>query len=109
MLNFSYVCLYDLLVKVPSLTDPSKSVMQEITEFNAISENKTDAKARLVAKGTSGPKIVDVKHIGLTTMDRHSLLHVAMEAEHKLGTKKISECFEESFFQTKFWLMWATM
>jgi oleate hydratase len=109
MLNFSYVCLYDLLATVPSLADSSKSVMQEIDEFNAISENKTHAKARLVAKGVSGPEIVDVRQMGLTAMDRHHLVHMAMEAEHRLGTKRINECFEESFFQTKFWFMWATM
>ena len=51
MLNFRYLCTYDLLSKVPSLTDPSKTVKQEIDEFNAIPGNKTNAHARLIAKG----------------------------------------------------------
>jgi oleate hydratase len=59
MLNFSYLCLYDLLGRIPSLTDPAKTVMDEINEFNALSENKTHACARLVAKGATGPEIVD--------------------------------------------------
>jgi oleate hydratase len=45
----------------------------------------------------------------LTTRDRHDLVHMAMQAEHRLGTKRIDECFEKSFFETKFWYMWATM
>jgi oleate hydratase len=109
MLNFSYFCLYDLLGTIPSLTDPAKTVMNEIKEFNALPENKTHARARLVAKGAIGPEIVDVKQMGLTARDRHDLVYMTIEAEHKLGTKQIDECFEKSFFQTKFWYMWATM
>lgn len=109
MLNFSYRCLYDLLGVIPSLTDPAKTVMDEIKEFNAVPENQTHARARLVAKGATGPEIVDVKQMGLTARDRHDLVHMTMEAEHRLGTKRIDECFEKSFFQTKFWYMWATM
>ncbi len=109
MLNFSYVCLYDLLSTIPSLSDPAKTVMDEVNEFNAIPENKTHARARLVAKGATGPEIVDVKQMGLTARDRHDLVHMTMEAEHRLGTKRIEDCFEKPFFHTKFWYMWATM
>jgi oleate hydratase len=109
MLNFSYLCLYDLLTNIPSLADPAKSVMQEINEFNAVPENQTHARARLVAKGAAGPEIVDVKQMGLKPRDRYDLVHTIMEAEDKIGTKRIDECFEKSFFQTKFWFMWATM
>ena len=108
MLNISYSCLYDLLGKVPSLSDPKKTVLQEIVDFNAIPENKTHSMARLVAKGATGPEIMDVKQLGLKTKDRLDLVHMTMEAEHRLGTKRIEECFEESFFLTKFWYMWAT-
>jgi oleate hydratase len=109
MLNFSYLCLYDLLSTIPSLTDPSKTVMQEINEFNAVPGNKTHANARLVARGSMGPEIVDVKQMGLNSKSRGDLLHIAFEAEKRLGTKRIDECFEKDFFKTKFWYMWATM
>lgn len=109
MLNFSYLCLYDLLATIPSLTGPDKTVMDEINEFNALPENKTYARARLVAKGATGPEVVDVKQMGLTNRDRHDLVHMTMEAEHRLGAKRIDECFQQSFFKTKFWYMWATM
>lgn len=109
MLNFSYLCLYDLLSTIPSLISPAKTVMDDIIEFNALPENKTHARARLVAKGTVGPEIMDVTQMGFSVRDRHDLLHMAMEAEHKLGTRQIDECFQKSFFSTKFWYMWATM
>ena len=109
MLNFSYVCTYDLLSKIPSLKDPSKSVKQEIDEFNAVPGNRTNAHSRLVAKGKAGPEIVDVSHMGLNAKERGDLLRIAAETESQLGSKRIDECFEKEFFETKFWFMWDTM
>jgi oleate hydratase len=109
MLNFSYLCLYDLLSNIPSLTNPKKTVMHEIREFNAVPENKTHANARLVATGANGPEIVDVAHLGLSVRDRRDLIHLVMKPEQKLGTLTITDCFDKAFFKTNFWLMWATM
>jgi oleate hydratase len=109
MLNFSYLCTYDLLDKIPSLTDPSKSVKQEIDEFNAIPANKTYAHARLLGKGATGPEKIDVETMGLHARQRGDLLRIAAETEKQLGTSKVNECFEEDFFQTRFWYMWDTM
>jgi oleate hydratase len=111
MLNFSYLCTYDLLSKVPSLTDPKKSVKQEIDEFNAVEGNKTNAHARLVGKGVGdgGPEILNVKGMGLNTKQREDLLRVVAESEKSLGDMRINECFGQDFFETKFWYMWDTM
>src|SRR5665811_895879 len=43
MLNFSYVCTYDLFSFIPSLTDPGVTVFDEIQAFNK--KIKTHAKA----------------------------------------------------------------
>jgi oleate hydratase len=109
MLNFSYFCTYDLLSKVPSLSDPSKTVKQEIDEFNAIPGNKTNAHARLIAKGEKGPEIMDLSHMGLNAKERADIFHIAAETEKLLGTKRFDECFTKEFFDTKFWYMWDTM
>ncbi|KAH6714810.1 myosin-cross-reactive antigen [Leptodontidium sp. MPI-SDFR-AT-0119] len=109
MLNFSYLCTYDLLSRVPSLTDPKKTVKQEINEFNAIPAHKTNAHARLVAKGPSGPEIMDVTRMELNNKERLDLIKLAEESEKSLGSKRISECFTPEFFDTKFWYMWDTM
>jgi len=111
MLNFSYLCTYDLLSMVPSLTKPSKTVKQELDEFNAVPSNKTHAHARLVSKGESGPEILNVESMGLSWKDREDLLALAgpFQTEKTLGAKRIDECFDKSFLQTKFWYMWDTM
>lgn len=109
MLNFSCVCLYDLLSMVPSLNDPAKTVKQEIDEFNAVPGNRTYANSRLIARGTDGPEIVVAKELGLREKDRLDLFNIYRESEKKLSSLKVTDCFEEEFFRTNFWCMWATM
>ena len=109
MLNFSYLCTYDLLSIVPSLSDPEKTVKQELDDFNAIPGNKTNSHARLVSSGEDGPKIIDASRMGLTSKQRLDLISVAVETEKQLGCKRIDECFDKEFFKTNFWYMWDTM
>lgn len=109
MLNFSYLCLYDLLSTIPTLTNPGKTVMEEIHEFNQVSGNKTHANARIVAQGADGPEIVDVKKLGLSGKEKLDLVKMTLTSEKSLGTKKITDCFEPTFFHTNFWYMWSTM
>ena len=108
MLNSSYVCLYDMLSTIPSLTNPDKSVMREIDEFNNKTANQTHARARLVASTHKGPEIVDSTNFGLGKYDKIDLLRMTVESEGALGTKRINDFFDEDFFKTNFWFMWAT-
>lgn len=103
MFNFSYVCTYDLLSFIPSLKDESTSVRDEFIAFNDMI--KTDAKARLV----SGGRKVDVSSMGFSAKDRLDLTAVVLRSEASLGSMRIEDCFEPSFFKTNFWYMWSTM
>ncbi|QBD77779.1 oleate hydratase [Ktedonosporobacter rubrisoli] len=103
MFNFSYRCTYELLSFVPSLTDPNKTVLDEIHEFN--DRVKTHAQARLV----EGGKKLDVSHMGFRHKDRLDLIELMVRSEASLGSRRIDACFEPSFFETNFWFMWATM
>jgi len=109
MLNFSYLCTYDLLSQVPSLGNPDKTVKQEIEEFNAIPGNKTHARARLVRSDDDGPHIIDASHLGLTMKHRLDLISLATKTEKQLGVGRINEYFDAEFFKTNFWYMWDTM
>ena len=113
MLNFSYRCLYDLLGTIPSLSDPKVTVMDEINNFNAVRENKTHANARVVTRQAEYPEmpfgIADVRDFELGAKDRRELIRMTAEGEDSLGNMRILDFFDESFFQTNFWLMWATM
>ncbi|KAF2498507.1 myosin-cross-reactive antigen [Lophium mytilinum] len=109
MLNFSYLCTYELLSRIPSLTNPEKTLLQEIKDFNAVPENKTNSKARLLASGKDEVEIVDTRRMGLSPTERLDMIRITLESEASLGKKRIDECFPQAFFTTKFWYMWATM
>ncbi|HYP57370.1 MAG TPA: oleate hydratase, partial [Beijerinckia sp.] len=103
MFNFSYVCTYELLSFIPSLTDRSKTVRDEFIAFNE--KVRTCAKARLIANGEKA----DISLMGFGTRDRLDLVTMITRSERSLGPKRIDECFRASFFETNFWFMWATL
>lgn len=104
MLNLpTYECTWDLFKSIPSLSNPQKSVTQEIKEFN--DKIKTHSNARLVDKNR---KIVDVSTMSFSNEDRSALLKLVATSEEELGSLQINQCFSKEFFNTNFWFMWAT-
>lgn len=113
MLNFSYVCLYDLLASVPSLKDNKKTVMDEIKGFNAVPENKTHATGRLVTRQAEypgmTPGLADASNFEMGVSDRASLMKLTAVGEDTLQALRIQDLFSEEFFSTNFWFMFASM
>ena len=104
MLNLpTYECLWAMLMDVPSLNDNEVSVYDEVVEFNR--KWKIDVHARLIAKNQ---QIVNAKDMQFSVKDKLDLVKLMAVSEHSLGEKRISECFEASFFKTNFWYLWAT-
>jgi oleate hydratase len=98
----AYTCTFDLLSFIPSLTNPAKSVSDEIHEFNA--QHRPDSHARLVIDGAK----VDASDMGFSVRDRLDLIELLASSEDSLGARRIAEVFQPSFLQTNFWYMWAT-
>jgi oleate hydratase len=98
----AYTCMFDLLSFIPSLTASGKTVKAEMDEFNA--RVKSHSLSRLV---TNGQKI-DASALGLSNRDRLDLIAIMATSEESLGTKRIEDVFEPSFFKTNFWYMWCT-
>ena len=113
MLSSSYVCLYDLLSFIPSLSDPKVTVMDEIKAFNAVEGNKTHANSRLVTRQSiypgERPGHADAADFELSGKDRADLVKVSLQSEKSLGRTEIQEHFRKQFFGTNFWFEWATM
>ncbi|MGW3106497.1 oleate hydratase [Streptomyces sp. NPDC001100] len=99
----AYTCLWNLLETIPTLTDETVSVREEITEFNA--KWPTDAKARLIGRGTT---ILDAADYGLDTRDRLELTRLLVLPEAVIGARRIEDFFSPHFFATNFWTMWRT-
>jgi oleate hydratase len=98
----AYTCLFDLLSFIPSLTTPDTSVKDEIHEFN--NRISTHSHSRLVKYG----KKIDASVMGLSNKDRIDLIAIMATSEDTLGSKRIEDVFERSFFKTNFWYMWCT-
>jgi oleate hydratase len=102
MFEEHYGCTFDLFGFIPSLTDPKKTVTDEIIEFNK--DHKTRAQARLIAGG----KKVDMSQLGLSVNDRLELMKLMALSEESLGTRRIVDYFTPSFFTTNFWHFYCT-
>ena len=98
----AYTCTFDLLSFIPSLTDRSKTVSDEIHAFNE--KHIPESHARLVRGGAK----VDVSTLGFSNQDRLDLIELMAVSESSLGAKRIEDVFAPSFFQTNFWYMWVT-
>ena len=98
----AYSCTLDLLSFIPSLTDPAKTVKDEIYEFN--DKFISHSRSRLVRGGRKA----DVSTMGFSNRDRLDLIEIMAASEESLVAKQIQDMFAPSFFETNFWYMWAT-
>lgn len=98
-----YESFWGLYEDIPSMTDPKKSVKQELIDFNKI--YVANAKSRLINKHRHK---VDVEKMGFNFHNRMELLRLTNASEEKLGTSKISDWLSDEFFETNFWYMWQT-
>ena len=95
--------MWDLFKTIPSIDDPSKSVRQEIVEFN--SHHHTHANARLI---NNNAEVLDVMSMGFSLQDRLCIVKLISLSEAELGKRKISDWFSDHFFKTNFWYLWCT-
>ena len=99
----NYECTWDLFKSIPSMDHPGKSVFEETVEFNE--QNKSHALARLV---DSRRAKVPVSSMGFSMRDRVELLKLSRTDEAALGSSCITDWLSPEFFDTEFWVMWAT-
>ncbi|MGI4746803.1 MAG: oleate hydratase, partial [Janthinobacterium lividum] len=95
---------FDLLASIPSVSNPNISIKEETDQANARWPwyNKT----RLVDRDGNIP---DFHTMGFDERDRIDLVKIMVEPESFLDGKRITDCFDEHFFQTNFWFEWCTL
>jgi oleate hydratase len=103
MFEIQFLCTYDLLGSIPSIDDPDKSVTDDTFEFH--DDFAWNDQSRLV---DDDGRVVDTHSMGFTERDRLELVKCAVTPERLLDGKRISDCFSDQFFTTKFWYMWCT-
>ena len=99
----AYVCLWDVLATIPTLTDPARSVKDELWAFNETW--RSDAHARLI---DGHHHILDAQELGFDLTDRLELVRLLALPERIIGAQRIEDYFSPHFFTTNFWAMWRT-
>lgn len=99
----TYVCLWNVLDGIPSLSDPAGSVRQEAWAFNE--RWRSNALARLIDRDG---RILDASDLGFDLQDRLEVMRLLATPERLLHTARIEDCFSNHFFETNFWAMWRT-
>ena len=99
----NYNACFDMFKKVPSLTNPNKTIMDEFYAFNK--DLLWATKCRLVG---NNQERIDVSKLGLTREHRLALTDMLLRPESFYDNKRIDECYPPSFFKTPFWYMWTT-
>ncbi len=102
--EWQYRCAMDLFSMVPSSSDPSKSIREEITEFNE--HHSWYDKARLVDRNA---KIVPSNHLDLSLQHKFELTKLILTSEILLEGKQIKDCVSTDFFETNFWYIWSSI
>lgn len=101
----AYNCSWDLYSTIPSLTDPDKSVMDEIRAFNT--QNPKNVQARLVDKDKNPDY---VKTYGMGFRNQMAMLRLLVTPEWMIDKRRtIEDWFPASYFKTDFWYVYASM
>ncbi len=97
-----YSAFFDFISKVPFDDDSNKTLLDDFKEFNE--EVKTFSVSRLIEKG----KAINARQFKLKFADRVRILILLAKTEKEIENMKISEFFSQSFFNSNFWIEFAT-
>jgi oleate hydratase len=99
-----YECSWDLFSHIPTIENPSRTVLEDLREVNRINPNV--AACRLMHN--CGHRI-DRETLGLSGHHIRAIEKLIMATEDELGATTIEEYFDDSFFATDFWFYWRSM
>ena len=100
-----FECMWDLYRDVPSIENENVSVLDEYYWLNKHDPNYSLCRAT-VNRGQ------DAHTDGKFNLDKEAqkeVLKLYLTPEKDLEDKKISECFDDHFWNSNFWLYWQTM
>ena len=97
--------LWDLFRSIPSLEDEKISVLDEFYWLNK--DDPSFSHCRAIEK--RGKRMKDDGKLTLTPTAIRELIDLALTPEEKLQDVQIDQVFTEEFFESNFWLYWATM
>lgn len=104
MFEEHFACTFDLLRDIPSADEANISVTDDIFAFNKMVPGASNC--RLVRGGKPADDRYDLT---LSYRDIVDISRLILHAERSLEGKTIDDWFQDPFFNSNFWIMWATM
>ncbi|PKL70652.1 MAG: oleate hydratase [Methanomicrobiales archaeon HGW-Methanomicrobiales-1] len=99
-----YECSWDLFSHIPTIENPSRTVLEDLREVNLLDPNV--AACRLMQN--CGEKI-ERDTLGLSGHNIGQLRNLFMATEAEVEGMTIEEYFDDSFLATDFWYYWRSM
>ncbi|CAM3198003.1 oleate hydratase [Leuconostoc rapi] len=99
-----FECLWDLYRSIPSLEIPGASYLDEYYWLDKDDPNASNCRL-IYDRGNRVPDDGDYT-LGKSSQE---IIKLIMTPESKLGTQTIEAYFSDEFFESNFWLYWATM
>ncbi|GAA3627891.1 oleate hydratase [Lactobacillus hamsteri] len=97
--------LWDLFRSIPSLDNPGETVLDEFYRLNR--KDPSFSKTRVIVN--RGEELPTDGQLLLTPKAVKEIVNLCLTPERDLQDKKINEVFSREFFESNFWLYWATM
>ncbi len=97
-------CSWDLYGFIPSLNNPSRTVLDEFRELNVAEPNESHC--RLIHN--CGEK-ADFSTLGLSDIHIKEITKLILATEEQLGVTTIEQFFDPSYFETNMWYFWRSM
>lgn len=99
-----YECCWDLYSKIPSIIDPSRTILEEFRELNNVDPNESTC--RLLH---NCGKQADFSTLGLSDIHVKQLTMLFLANEETLGAATVEQYFHPSFLETEMWCLWRSM
>lgn len=99
-----YECTWNMFGDIPTLKDPTVSVLDEFVAINKWDPNQSAARV-IHNRGVKA----DSSTLGLEDHHVKQLMKLFMVTEDQLGRATVEQFFDDSFMDTNFWLFWRTM
>lgn len=97
--------LWDLFRSIPSLDTENATVLDEF--FWIAKEDPSFSHTRVIEN--KGTRMATDGQLTLSKKDIKEVLALVLMTEEELNDKKINEVFSPEFFESNFWLYWASM
>jgi oleate hydratase len=101
-------CVKDLLTMIPSPENPAKTSWEAIKEHEWHTRPINKARTRVIRKSGEGPRKIDMHQLRIGAKLRMDLIKFLLSGESSFESMKISEIFDETFFDSELWTLWST-